>query len=203
MVKVSPWLAATQSNRNYLDAEGDYIEWSDNPSQAVPKLFEVAWRGKWRWGALPRVCHFDIFLLGAWKELRHKRESWLSHVMVEVGFWFLQLLHFSLKPCPPIPTLQIMRPFSLSTILHSLHMWLYLTHSMSGAAFLHSRRRSECLRSYACRNDADSHTSNRDDASGCTGDPKYFVSPTDGIETPCTRKLRAAKKKHFDKYAIF
>jgi hypothetical protein len=27
-----------------------------------------------------------------------------------------------------------------------------------------------------------------------------YVSPTDNLVTPCTQKLNAAKKKHFDKY---
>ena len=44
---------------------------------------------------------------------------------------------------------------------------------------------------YACRNDADGRKSN-----------PMFCSPTDNLLTPCTRKLSAARKKHFNKYAI-
>jgi Spo12 family len=47
------------------------------------------------------------------------------------------------------------------------------------------------LRGYACRKDADGRTSN-----------PIFCSPTDNLLTPCTRKLSAARKKHFNKYAI-
>jgi hypothetical protein len=30
-----------------------------------------------------------------------------------------------------------------------------------------------------------------------------YISPTDNLMTPCTQKLNAAKKKHFNKYVTF
>ena len=54
-----------------------------------------------------------------------------------------------------------------------------------------AKKKGWVLLPYACRNDADGRKSN-----------PMFCSPTDNLLTPCTRKLSAARKKHFNKYAI-
>ena len=123
MAKVSPWLAAGPLLfacwRRWSDQAIDHI--SDGPQT-------VRGRGKRAFTYLPSSrCYCTVM---------QSRDGWS---------WFLQSLIalFSSKPCPRTQTLQIIRSFSLSKILHSLHKWLYLRHSSTMAALLLSQRRGE------------------------------------------------------------
>jgi len=129
-----------------------------------------------------------------------------KYILRLVEVVIVPFVNSKLKPCPlALPTLQILRPFSLFIIPRSPHKWLYLRHPSAMAVLQtkpqawgprlcsprSSRRPSECCTYTCCDDNADGRISN-----------PAFISPTDNLLTPCTQKLSAARKKHFNKYEI-
>ena len=189
---------------DYLDAEGDYyyVQWSGQIIDLISGGPKTIW-GIGLEGKQVKAC-FGVGESTGIASTVWYIPPWVSHVMVEVGFWnfwFLQLLHHQFETMSThtnspdhMPIQPLHNPSLAAQVIVSQAL-------IDNGSIAPLAKKGWVLRGYACRNDADGRTSNRIDAGGRTSNPT-FCSPTDNLLTPCTRKLSAARKKHFNKYAI-
>ena len=190
MVKVSP---LTRPDLPQVYQKGIILMLSNETIDLISSGLQtgVVWEGgKWRCASPNATVWYIALSRSNWPTVTEWRAV-TFHVIVEVGFWSSAVLYcqFETMSTPTnspdhLPIQPLHNPSLAAQVILSQAL-------IDNGSIAPLAKKGWVLHVYACRNDTDGRTSNL-----------TFCSPTDNLLTPCTRKLSAARKKHFNKYAI-